>query len=120
MNNGPGILEGTARTAAEVVGWAPKAILDLASPKISEAIADNKLTFAEAKDLMGKSNEAVTEKLKGLEANATGYGKQGKELSNKPVECVLAKYEALTGSEKTKHFNAHKEEIISKLNKETK
>lgn len=41
MSKGPGILEGTARTAAEVVGWAPKAILDLASPKISEAIADN-------------------------------------------------------------------------------
>jgi hypothetical protein len=41
MNEGQGILEGTVRTAAEVVGWIPKAMLDLASPKISETIADN-------------------------------------------------------------------------------
>ena len=88
--------------------------------QVFEAIADNKLTFSEAKNLMDESSEVVTEKLKGLEANATGYGRKDGDLSNKPVECVLAKYEALSGSEKTKHFNAHKEEIIEKLNKETK
>ena len=90
------------------------------SNAIFEAIADNKLTLAQGKDLALESGDVVTEKLQGLEANATGYGRKDDSLSNKPVECVLAKYEALAGSDKTSYFNAHKEEILIKMKEEGK
>ena len=88
------------------------------SNAIFEAIADNKLTLAQGKTLALESGDVVTEKLEGLEANATGYGRKDDSLSNKPVECVLAKYEALAGSDKTSYFNAHKEEILIKMKQE--
>jgi ATP-dependent Clp endopeptidase proteolytic subunit ClpP len=88
------------------------------SNAIFEAIADNRLTLAQGKDLALESGDVVTEKLQGLEANATGYGRKDDSLSNKPVECVLAKYEALAGSDKTSYFNAHKEEILIKMKQE--
>lgn len=85
---------------------------------IFEAIADNKLTLAQGKELASESGDVVTEKLKGLEANATGYGRKDEEVPNVPKKSALAKYEALTGSEKQSFFVAHKEEILNEMNKE--
>jgi len=82
---------------------------------IFEAIADNKLTLSNGKELFAESVEDVAAKLEGLEANATGYGKTRNE--DEPVAVVdhNSEYQALEGAEKTAYFNKHKEEILNKL-----
>ena len=83
--------------------------------QVFEAIADNKLTLAEGKNLMAESSEAITEKLSGLQANATGYGNTGKELPNKAQASKAGVYESLKGFEKTAYFNENKKDIINEL-----
>ena len=85
--------------------------------KVFEAIADNKLTLAQGKDLMAESGEVISEKLGELEANATGYGK--KVDQTKAEESKLDQYNALQGTEKTTFFNANKETILNEMKKES-
>ena len=79
---------------------------------IFEAIADNKLTLSNGKELFAESVEEVTAKLEGLEANATGYGKTRKESEVVAVVDHNSEYLALEGAEKSAYFKEHKEAIL--------
>jgi hypothetical protein len=84
---------------------------------IFEAIADNKLTLSDGKELFAESVEQVNAKLEGLESNATGYGKTRQEEIVAVVD-HNSEYQALQGAEKTAYFSKHKEEILNKLKQE--
>ena len=88
------------------------------SKEVFAAIADNKLTLAQGEDLIALSSADVSAKIAELKPNATGFGEVEKP-SEAPGEDVYAVYQSLTGTEKTAHFKAHKQEILNQINKES-
>jgi len=100
-----------SKASAEVASEQAKVV------SICTAVEENKVTFAQAKELFVKASVDVSAHLAGLESNASGYGKKGVP-SVDAIANVFDQYQAMEGSERTNFFAEHKEEIIKQMNKE--
>lgn len=81
---------------------------------ILDAVSDQKLTTAQAKNLSNSTLEDVKAKLEELEPNATGRGSVGEPKAEAKVS-HYEQFKALSGSEQNAYYNKYQSEIDKEM-----